>query len=63
MIGWVFGYNEETRNAHRNLMGKLLGIFPLGRLRRRDDNIKMDVEKEIGCEDQRWMKLAHDCVQ
>jgi hypothetical protein len=42
---------RETRNAYRNLVGKLLGKCPLGSLRRRQKyNIKMDL-REIGCEE------------
>jgi hypothetical protein len=34
---------RETRNAYRILVGKPLGMWPLGRLKRRYDNIEMDL--------------------
>jgi hypothetical protein len=38
----------ERRGAYRDLVGKLEGIRPLGRPRRRwEDNIKMDL-REVG---------------
>ena len=45
---------------HRVLVGKPEGKIPLGRpRRRREDNIKMDLQKVGGgCED--WMELAQD---
>jgi hypothetical protein len=46
----------------QKVVGKPLGRDPLGRLRRRKHNIKMDLRK-IGCEDWKWMKLGEDCVQ
>ena len=48
----------EGRGVHRVLVGKLEGKRPLGRPRR-EDNIKMDLQKVGGgCED--WMELAQD---
>jgi hypothetical protein len=50
---------KETRNAYRILVGKPSGKCPLGRTKRWEDNMKMDL-RDTGCEDQRWMKLAQD---
>jgi hypothetical protein len=47
----------------RDLVWKPVGKCPLVRLRRIwDDNIKM-VLKKVGCEDEKCMELAEDCVQ
>jgi hypothetical protein len=43
-------------------MGKNLRTLPLGKLRGRAENIKMDL-RETGCEDVSWMELAEDRVQ
>ena len=50
----------EGRGVHRVLVGKPEGKRPLGRpRRRREDNIKMDLQKVGGgCGD--WMELAQD---
>jgi len=50
----------EGRGVHRVLVGKPDGTRPLGRpRRRREDNIKMDVQEVGGgCLD--WMELAQD---
>ena len=40
----------QKRNSHRNLVGKPEGKRPLGKHRRlREDNIEMDLKKEIRC--------------
>jgi hypothetical protein len=50
----------EERGVHRVLVGKLEGIRPLGRPRRRwEDNIKMDVQ-EVGGGRGAWIELAQD---
>jgi hypothetical protein len=50
---------EEGRGVHRVLVGKPEGKKPLGRPRRRWEDIKMDLhEVGGGCGD--WMKLALD---
>jgi hypothetical protein len=37
---------------------------PFGRSRRRlEDNIKMDVFRELRCEDVRWMELPPDSIE
>ena len=50
----------EGRGVHRVLVGKPEGKTPLGRpRRRRDDNIKMDLQEvRGGCGD--WMEFAQD---
>ena len=51
---------EQTRNAHRILVGKPDGKKPLRRPRCRwDDNIKMDL-REAGCDAGNWIDLAQD---
>jgi hypothetical protein len=30
MMSWACGYSGERRNSYRNLIGKLLGMCPLG---------------------------------
>ena len=50
----------EGRGVHRVLVGKPEGKRPLGRpRRRREDNIKMDLE-EVGGSCGDWMELAQD---
>ena len=54
---------EQSRNAHRILVGKSDGKRPLGRLRCRwEDNIKMDF-RDGGCYAGDWIDLAKDSVQ
>jgi len=48
----------EGRGVHRVLVGKPEGKRPLGRPRRRLENIKMAPREVGGCED--WMELAQD---
>ena len=48
----------EGRGVHRVLVGKPEGKRPLGRPRRRWDNIKMDLQEVGGGGD--WMELAQD---
>jgi hypothetical protein len=40
-------------------VGKAEGKRPLGRLRRRWENIKMDLQ-EVGCEGMDWIDVAHN---
>ena len=50
---------REGRGVHRVLVGKPEGKRPLGRpRRRREDNIKMDLQEMGGGGD--WMVLAQD---
>jgi hypothetical protein len=49
----------ERRGAYRVLVGKPEGMRPLGRPRRRWEDIKMDLQ-EVGCGDMDWIKLAKD---
>ena len=50
---------EEGRGVHMVLVGKPVGMMPLGRPRCRwEDNIKMDLQEVGGCGD--WMELAQD---
>ena len=50
---------EEGRSAFKILTGKPTGKRPLGRLSRRWDNIKMDLE-EIGINVGNWVDSAQD---
>jgi hypothetical protein len=46
---------------HRILVRKPLGKQILGRLRRREHNLKLDYRK-IDCEDKNWSDITHDHV-
>ena len=51
---------EQSRNSYRVLVGKPDGKRPLGRPRRRwEDIIKMDL-REVGCDAGGWIALAED---
>jgi len=45
--------------VHRVLVGKLEGKRPLGRPRRRQEDMKMDPQ-EVGYEGMDWIELAQD---
>ena len=45
---------EKSRSAFKMLMGKPTGKRPLGRSRRRRDNIRTDL-KEIGINTRNWV--------
>jgi hypothetical protein len=49
----------EGRGVHRMLVGKPEGKRPLGRPRRREDNIRRDRE-EVGGDCGNWMERAQD---
>jgi hypothetical protein len=50
----------ERRGAYRALVGKPEGRRPLGRPRRRwEDIIKMDM-REVGCGGMDWINVAQD---
>jgi hypothetical protein len=50
----------KSRDVYRVLMGKPVGMRPLGRPRHRwKGNIKMDLQ-EVGCEGMDWINLAED---
>jgi hypothetical protein len=52
-MGRICGNDENTRNAYRVLVEKLLVNCPLGRPKRKwEDNYLMDVE-DMGCENGR----------
>jgi hypothetical protein len=51
--------NGEKRNAHRLLVGKPEGKSPLGRLRRRRVDIRIDLGV-VGWGDVDWIGLAKD---
>ena len=53
---------EEKRGVYRVLVGKSEGKRPLGRLGRRWENNKMDLQ-EVGCGDMDWIDLAKDRVK
>ncbi|KAJ4434569.1 hypothetical protein ANN_23131 [Periplaneta americana] len=49
----------ESRNAYRVLVGRPEGKRPLGRPRRRCEDIKMDL-REVGYDGRDWINLAQD---
>jgi hypothetical protein len=60
-MGWVghVARMGEERDVHRVLVGKQEGKRPLGRPRRRWDNIRMDLQ-EVGGGHGDWMELAQN---
>jgi hypothetical protein len=50
---------EDTRGLYRVLVGKPEGKRPLGRPRRRQDNIKMNLQN-VGCGGMDWIDVAQD---
>ena len=51
---------EQSRNAHRVLVGNPEGERSLGRPRPRwEDNIRMNF-REVGCDPGEWIDLAED---
>ena len=50
---------DEGRSAFKILTGEPTGMRPLGRPRRRQDNIRMDLE-EIVKNARNWVDLAKD---
>ena len=58
-MGGALARMGEGRGVHGVLVGKPEGKRPLGRPRRRWDDIKMDLQEVVGgCGD--WMELAQD---
>ena len=54
-------YTGDRRGVFRVLVGKPEGKRHLGRPRRRwEDNIKMDLFKEVGCGGMEFIELAWD---
>ena len=53
---------EQSRNAYRVLVGKPEGKRPLGRPRRRWEDIKIDLRK-VGCDPRDWIALAEGRFQ
>jgi hypothetical protein len=49
----------ERRGVYRVLMGKPEEESPLGRPRRRWEDIKVDLQ-DVGCGDMDWIELAQD---
>jgi hypothetical protein len=49
----------EGKSMYRVLVGKPGGKRTIGRHRRREDNIKMDLQ-EVGCVGMDWIDLAQD---
>ena len=60
-MGWAghVALMGEKRGVYIVLVGKPEGKRPLGRLRRRWGNIKMDLQ-ELGCGGMDWIVLAED---
>jgi len=56
-VGQQLDFWTEGRGVYRVLMGKPEGKRPLGRPRRRWEDIKMDL-KEVGCVGMDWIELA-----
>jgi hypothetical protein len=51
---------RDRKCLYRVLVGKIEGLRPLGRHRRRwEDNIKMDFP-EVGCGGTDWIEMAQD---
>ena len=59
MIADYLACMGERTGAYRVLVGKPEGKIPLGRPRRRWEDIKMDLQ-EVGCEGRDWIDLAHN---
>ena len=58
-MGGALARMGEGRGVHGVLVGKPEGKRPLGRPRRRWEDIKMDLQEVVGgCGD--WMELAQD---
>jgi hypothetical protein len=49
----------DRRGLYRVLVGKPEGKRPLGRPRRRSDDIRIDLQ-EVGCGSMDWIELAQD---
>jgi hypothetical protein len=49
----------EGRGVYRLLVGKSEGKRPLGRPRRRWEDVRMDLQ-EVGCGCENWIGLAQD---
>jgi hypothetical protein len=60
MLGVCLG--EEMRSAYSILVGKPEGMRPLGKPRRRWENIRMGL-RETGWEGEDWIHLATDSEQ
>jgi hypothetical protein len=58
-MGRTCGTYGERRGAYRALVGKPEGRRPLGRPRRRWEDIKMDL-REVGWGGMDWINLAQD---
>jgi hypothetical protein len=52
----------EIRNIYKILVGQRKWKIPLGRRCRWKDKIKVDF-KEVGCDNEDWIKLAHGRAQ
>jgi hypothetical protein len=60
-MGWVgcAAHTGEMRNVYKILAGKPEGKRQLGRLGRRENNIKMDL-REVWLEGVDWIHMAQD---
>lgn len=53
----------ESKACIHNFCENISWIVAIGRLRQRlEDNIKVMLPMEVGCEDGRWMELTLDCL-
>jgi hypothetical protein len=58
-FGFNFHWLVSLERVYRILVGRPEGRRPLGRSRRRWDDIKMDL-REVGWDDMDWTELALD---
>jgi hypothetical protein len=59
-MGGACSTDGESKGVYRVMVGKPVGMRPLGRPRRRwEDNIKMDLQK-VGFRGMDWIDLAQD---
>lgn len=59
-MGWTCNMHGKARSACRILVGNLSGKRPLGKSRRRWDDIMKIKLRKVGYEEDKWMELAQD---
>jgi hypothetical protein len=58
-MDWACSAGGEERGVYRVLVGKPERMRPLGRPRRRWEDIRIDIQ-EVGCGGMDWIGLAQD---